>query len=391
MLFEMADEWEMEFAEGAQNALELMQGAAPFDIVVSDMKMPGMDGGSFLHEVARRCPNAVRVVLSGYAENDLVLNTVGNVHQFLAKPIDGDMLIDVLRRALELRSLLEREGLTSVVSSLNSVPSLPAAYSELMEVLQSPGCSIQAIGEVISGDVGMSLKVMQLVNSAFFGLPTKVSDPAHAVSLLGVEVIKALVVSVHVFSRFEYSLSQHFSLEEFTHHSLGVGALAREIAAADGGEQAEVDDALIAGLFHDIGKLIIADNLPRFYDESYEYARDHSETYVHGEEAVHHATHAEIGAYLLGLWAFRDNIVEAVAYHHRPQDCVAQNARVLMAVYVADTLLNAPDCSIETVSSLIDMNYITSLGLGNQLGVWCNLCSKTKQNIVMRDVENTLR
>ena len=318
MLFMMADEWEMEFAESAKAALEKMEHSRPFDVVVSDMKMPGMDGGTFLHEVTQRHPATIRIVLSGYAENDLVFKTIGNVHQFLAKPIEGNVLIDVLQRALALRSVLNKGELVQIVSGLEKLPSLPTAYEELMHVLHSPGCSMQKVGNIIAHDVSMSLKVMQLVNSAFFGLTSHVTDPVHAVSLLGVEVMKALVVSVHVFASFESSQSQYFSLEEFTTHSQAVAGIAKEFARTESYDARAIDDAFIAGLFHDVGKLVLAANKPSFYDASEGYAMSHHDTFMHGEKAMDHTNHAQVGAYLLGLWGFRDDIVEAVAYHHQP-------------------------------------------------------------------------
>lgn len=384
MLFSIENDWDLEFASSGEEALERLSQKS-FDIIVTDMKMPAMDGGTLLAEVARKYPGMIRMVMSGYAEEEMVLKAVENSHQFLAKPVHTDHLVDVLNRGLALLDLLHDERLADIVAGLDSIPSLPSAYMELMKVLNSPGSSIQDVGRIIAKDVAMSAKIMQMVNSAFFGLPVDVKDPVHATNLLGAEVIRALVVSVHVFKTFESRGSKRFSIEQFTKHSLSVGALAKAIAIREGQPQNLVDDAFVSGMLHDVGKLILVSNFPDYYDRSTEYAEAEGLTYVCGEEVIYNATHAELGAYLLGLWGFRDNIVEAVAFHHRPGNCKGTTFSPLTAVHIADAMENEYGAPGGHAMATIHMDYLLKLGLLDKLEDWRQVCLDTQHALVQHD------
>ncbi|MEM8484479.1 MAG: response regulator [Bacteroidota bacterium] len=384
MLFNVDSEWDIDFATDAEEALEKIR-AEPYDMIVSDIKMPGMDGTELLQHVADEFPNMIRMVLSGYPDSDLVMKAAENAHQFLSKPTKQGELVEVLSRSLSLRELLQDKRLSKIVAGLDSIPSLPNVYMELMDILNSPDGSMQAIGKVISKDIAMSAKIMQMVNSAFFGLPVEVKNPVHATNLLGIEVIKALVMTVHVFKSFNSNGSKRFSLEKFTNHCLAVGALAKTVAKFEGQPQDIVDDAFISGMMHDVGKLIVVANFPEYYDQSTIYAESHGLTYALGEEAVYNTTHAEIGAYLLGLWGFRDNIVEAVAFHHRPEDCKGTTFSPLTAVHIADALENEygdPNCR---ALPIIHMDYLNNLGLTEKLGDWRQVCLETQHSLMQND------
>lgn len=384
MLFNVNSEWDIDFAISAVEALEKMR-AEPYDMIVSDIKMPGMDGAQLLQHVSDEFPNMIRMVLSGYPNSDLVLKAAENAHQFISKPTKKGELIEVLSRSLSLRELLQDKRLSKIVAGLDSIPSLPNVYMELMDILNSSDGSMQAVGRVISKDIAMSAKIMQMVNSAFFGLPVEVKNPIHATNLLGIEIIKALVMTVHVFKSFNSNGSTRFSLDKFTNHCLAVGALAKAIAKYEGHAQDIVDDAFIAGMMHDVGKLIVVANFPEYYDQSTVYAESHGLTYALGEEAVYNTTHAEIGAYLLGLWGFRDNIVEAVAFHHRPEGCKGTQFSPLTAVHIADALENEYGDPDSLSLPIIHMDYLNTLGLTENLGDWRKVCLETQHSMMQND------
>ena len=331
---------------GGEAALkELSLGS--FDVVVSDMRMPHMDGAQLLGEVKERYPQVVRIVLSGHSELETILRSVGPTHQYLAKPCDPDKLKAVITRACALRDLLGDNTLRELASQMSSIPSLPKTYTEIVEELQSPEASIQRIGQIVSKDVGMAAKILQLVNSAFFGLRHNVSDPAQAASFLGVDTIKALVLSVHVFSQLKFADVDGLCLETLWNHSALAGALAKRISAEEGGSEQLRGDALTAGLLHDSGKLILAANLPDRYSEVLKVVRDDGVPLWEAERKHLGATHAELGAYLLGLWGLPDPIVEAVAFHHAPSRCPVEGLTPLLAVHVANALLRTPNRSAD--------------------------------------------
>jgi len=378
-LFEMTSEWDMEFADSGQKALEVLE-KAPFDVIVSDMRMPGMDGADLLQEVAKRFPSSIRIILSGHSDEKMIMRSIGQTHQFLAKPLNGNELQETLVRAFALRDLLADTKLKTLISDLRSLPSLPTLYQELMLELQSPDVTMQKLGEIISRDIGMTAKMMQLVNSAFFGLPVHISDPIHAARLLGPESLRALVLSAQVFSKFDRVDSSGLSIEKFTDHSLAVASIAKHIAVSENQKKEIADDALIAGMLHDVGKLILAQNLPETYYKAIACAEDNNITIWEAEQSTIGATHAEVGAYLLGLWGLPDRIVEAVAFHHRPISCVDKSFSPLTAVHVSDVLEHESGGGNDDVApSMINLEYLAKLGLTNQVSEWQEICKKSKQ------------
>src|SRR5580658_9924897 len=180
----MRQQWQMNFIEGGQKALEFMA-ANPVDVIVSDMMMPGMDGAELLTEVMKRQPGAIRIVLSGHTEREAILRLVGPAHQYLSKPCNADELRGAIARAFAMRNLLANEQLKQLATRTESLPTLPALYFQLMEELRKEDSSVERISEIISKDLGMTSKILQLINSAFFGLPQRIADVQEAVIYLG--------------------------------------------------------------------------------------------------------------------------------------------------------------------------------------------------------------
>ena len=363
-------DWETEFAGGGREALALLA-QRPFDVVVTDMRMPEMDGAALLNEVMSLYPQIVRVVLSGHSERELILRSVDAAHQYLAKPCDANHLRGVVTRAMALRAVLADESLRSLVSQLRKIPSMPRVYRELMTQIKDPNTSLNDLGAIVARDVGMTAKILQIVNSAFFGLPRHVPDPVQAVCLLGMDVLKALVMTVHIFAELPLENLGELGLANLWNHSTETGAIAKEIAAALGCERSLCDQALTAALLHDVGKLILAANQTRAYREVLRLAERGTMPCLAAERRVFGATHAEVGAYLLGLWGLPDPTVEAVAFHHRPADCTATAVTPLTAVHVADALQHAgphPDEN-EPLAGL-DIGYLDRLGLADRWPQW---------------------
>jgi putative nucleotidyltransferase with HDIG domain len=337
MLRPSRQRWDLAFATSGSAALELMEQQA-FDIIVSDMRMPGMDGRQLLEEVEKRYPQIVRVVLSGSSGGTEALDGLRPTHQYLSKPCDADTVQDTIQRALKLRELVPEDKVRRLVSRTGSVPSLPSLYVQIMQELSSPDCEIGRVADIIARDAGMTAKILQLANSAFFGLRGRVSTPSDAIFRLGLDVVKALALSVQVFSSFETDHVKRLKLTRVWPHSLTVASLARQVAVMQKAEPGVVDIAFTAGLLHDLGKLILAANVP---DEYHEVLTRAAETQVKDWQAEHIAfgvTHAEVGAYLIGLWGLPDSLVDAIACHHRPGRSTESKFGPLAAVHLADAL-----------------------------------------------------
>jgi HD-like signal output (HDOD) protein/CheY-like chemotaxis protein len=377
MLHSTRNEWDISFAGSGQEALDAAA-AEPFDVIVSDMRMPGMDGSALLNEVRKRYPQTARIALSGQTKKEDILRAVGPVHQFLSKPCDAETLTATISQALALRDLLGDDRLRALLSQMNSLPVLPSLYDELLEELESPDASVKAVERIVSQDIGMSAKVLQLVNSAFFGVRQHVSSPSQAVALLGLDTVKALVLSINVFSEFQGMRAQGLSLDALWRHSVNVAGFAKTIARAEKAGSKTADHAFVAGLLHDVGKLVFATKLPAEYAETLALAAKNGNTLYEAERERFGATHAELGAYLLGLWGFSDPIVEAIAFHHRPDKSPVREFTTLTAVHVANVLeheMNPQGSS--GAASLLDKVYIADLGLTERLSEWKDVCRET--------------
>jgi HD-like signal output (HDOD) protein len=371
MLRSMRNEWEMEFAIGGPAALELLN-AGSFDVIVTDMRMPAMDGAQLLAQVREFHPQIVRIVLSGHSDQEMILSSVGPAHQYLSKPCDAELLKETVRRACALRDLLTNETLTLLVSQMQSLPSLPSLYAEMMQQLESPDPSIKKIGAIISKDPGMTAKILQMVNSAFFGLRRHISNPADAAGLLGLDIVKALVLSIQIFSKFSVPRIPGFSLEELWEHNVAVGSLSKQIAKAEKQNQQLVDDSFTAGLLHECGKLVLAARLPQEYGEMLALTSTEQISMMEAERRIFGATYPEVGAYLLGLWGLPDSIVEAVAFHRSPNQCPGDEFCPLAAVHVADHLLGESDSEGEKngAAAEVDLVYLARLGLDDRMDSW---------------------
>jgi CheY-like chemotaxis protein len=201
MLYALRSEWQMDFVSSAPAALRRMA-ETEFDVLVTDIRMPEMSGIELLTEVVERYPQVIRLVLSGTVELDLTLRSAALAHQYLVKPCDAATLRGKVDHALNLRVMLGDPALKRLISRLPSLPSAPAIYLKLLEALRSPDVSVKEIGTIIEQDIGMTAKILQLVNSAFFGITRRIVTPGEAVAYLGVDAVRAFTLSASAFAQF---------------------------------------------------------------------------------------------------------------------------------------------------------------------------------------------
>jgi HD-like signal output (HDOD) protein len=370
----MRGEWNMNFAEGGAKALDFMS-TQPVDVIVSDMMMPEMDGSQLLNEVTKRHPNTVRIVLSGHAERGAVMRLVGPAHQYLSKPCNAEELRNAIARAFALRDLLCNEQLKQLATRVKCLPSLPALYTQLNEEFQKEEPSLERAGEIISRDIGMTTKILQLVNSAFFGLPQPISRPSEAVMYLGLNTVRSLVLSLQIFSQFDSETGRWFSLDALACHCWITGVAARRVAHEERKDANTQEQCFLAGLLHDVGQLILAVGLPGEYQEVLRTSKSLNRPAWEVEQERFGATHAGVGAYLLGLWGLPNPIIEAVAMHHRPAACAVHEFSPVVAVHVADVFVHQrPGANTEVPPPALDLNHLAQLGLADRIEIWRELC-----------------
>jgi len=369
MLRSMRAEWDMEFVESAEAALRLLA-QKPFDVIVSDMRMPRMNGAELLAEVMKRHPTTVRLILSGYADKDLILKCVGSTHQYLAKPCDAESLKATIARASNLEDSLRNGRLQTLVCQMDHLPSIPSLYMQVVQKSSRSDASVDEIGAIIGRDMGMTAQILKLTNSAFFGLGRQFSSAVEAVAYLGLDTIKSLVLSIHAFSQFDKAETGALKIEALWNHSLQVASSAKRISKLEGQEAKAVEEAFTAGMLHDIGKLVLAVNLPDEYTEVTRLAHTGLELPL-AEHQIFGANHADVGGYLIGLWGLPVPVVEAVALHHAPSRATQPIFSPLTSVHAANVLeWERPNAANGVPAPHFDDKYLGLVGVSSRLEVW---------------------
>lgn len=364
------DQWEMTFEPSAEKALSFLDSNPPsqqIDVIISDIRMPEMDGVTLLKKVQDKHPGIVRIILSGYTEMESALQSVPVAHQFLNKPCEAQKVKEIIERAFELQSTLNNQTVKDVIGKIDQLPVLPTVYKELTTALSDPEVTVKSVASIVEKDVALSSKLLQVVNSAFFGLPRTVSTMASAVSMLGLNMTKNLSLTLKVFHGFEEEAQKiGFSITHFQNHCIQAGQIAKTLLPV----KFEAEAAFLAGTFHDIGKLILATKLQDKFKDIMSRVKHPDEDTCAAEIEVLGITHAEIGAYLLGIWGLPNPIVEAVAHHHKPSRVPHSTLDIMGAVHVANYLAYIKDKKTDKAVSLLDSQFLMDLNLTEKITEW---------------------
>ena len=324
----------MTFLTSAEAALEVLANG-PVDVIVTDMMMPGMDGASLLGEVQDRWPQTVRIVLSGYSSQSASLRSSSVAHQYLSKPCDADTLTAALRTACNLADRLSRPELRRLLGGIETLPSAPHSFLAINAALAEPEACAASVAGVIEQDAGASAKMLQMVNSAFFGLARRVTTVRDAITFLGLTPVRGIVLAGEMAKGLGASAPDLAdAIEMINDHSLAVAAVARELVPPD-----RRLDAFAAGMLHDVGRLALAVSAPALFQRVHDLQTARGEDVTVIEREVLEATHADLGAYLLQLWGLPLALIEPVARHHDP-DAADDPDPIVAAVATAEATVS---------------------------------------------------
>ncbi len=347
MLRTHRDRWDMSFAEGAEAALAALR-ERPCDVIVSDYRMPGMNGAQLLERVRLEYPATARVILSGQTNEDNLLSIMVLAHEFLTKPSSPEQLVATVERLIDVRTTTGT-GTRPDRADVQSLPSPPRTLIELTAALDSEDASARSVGTVIEQDPAATAKVLQLVNSSAYTVGRKISDVGQAVALLGLHTVRGLVLMHDLIRTFDVEGGLPVEwMEGLTIHSVETSRLCRMLA--DGADWES--NAFTAGLLHEVGQLVLASKRPREFAQALDSWRDAGAGPAEPtflcvtESAVIGFSHIDAGADLLRFWGLPDPVIEAVAGHAatvQPAAVVDASSAVALAHMVVETELG-PVC-----------------------------------------------
>jgi HD-like signal output (HDOD) protein/FixJ family two-component response regulator len=368
--------WEMIFASSMAAALEKLA-ERPVDVLVTEVRLTGQKAGEgvkLLDQVRRDHPGVTRIVFTAPGDRDTATRLAGIAHQFLAKPFDVLGLRETLARACTVRELLERPAIRDAVGSISALPVLPALYLELQTALRDPRSDLKQVSAVVERDIGMSAKLLQLVNSAFFGVRSSNGAPIasveQAVMLLGMNTVQHLALASAIFAAYDVRDDFYgFSLSMLQQHALLTARIATRLMTV----KHERDEAFVSALLHDAGKLVLANRFPEAYRRIALQAAREGLPLTLLESAEFGTSHPEVGAYLFGIWGLPTIVVEAVAFHHDPSAAGRSRFDVSGAVHIADVLaheMTTPANDSTGKRAMFDGAYLDAAGLVGKLPAW---------------------
>ncbi len=359
--------WNLRFVPDGAEALAALSNAY-YDVIISELELTDMEAAHLLEQVRESHPGIVRIVLTAGENRGQLMKAMAHAHQLISKPVKSETLRMQISNSLAMRVVLTDSKLHARIAQINSLPTLPGIYNELVAEMQSETASMQRVANLIRQDVSITAKLLQMTNSAFFGLPTRVENPLQAANLLGMDTVKSLVLTAGIFSQFHDAGLPDFSIEKIYDHSLAVGTSARHIANAFGLGRKQAEDALMAGMLHDIGKLVMLTNFRDELSKALAIAKQDSIPLHEAERQVFGVSHCEIGAHLLSLWGLSDLILEAVTLHNTPQLSACPMINVLASVHIANAFdydSKVPDRDPKFTHA--NLEYLSKIGLSAQV------------------------
>jgi HD-like signal output (HDOD) protein len=343
--------------------------ANPPDLILSDQKMPGMQGSQLLEEARLVAPGTLRIMMSGHVSLDK-LTTITSAHQYVAKPFDALQLKKMLERTFAARDRVQNQQLQTVVTSLRSLPSLPQVHHLLLTELENNRGASSVVGQIVAQDAGLSVKVLQLANSPLFGRDYVVSSPSEAVLCLGTSMISAVVLSQSLFKHYHSSAHPEFSLERVWSHSWKTAALAQCYCREQGLPRKVQEEIFLAGLLHETGRLILMDNFPDEFQTACNAAREANSSLGPRLREVFHTAPCEIAAYLLDLWGMPGATVTAVSLLENPAKENSKSFTPSSALYIANNIGARESSPDSFPPDEWDPAYLRSIGCPEDMKSW---------------------
>ncbi|WP_027720911.1 response regulator [Maridesulfovibrio zosterae] len=381
MISPMENRWKTSYACSADEVLNELQ-TRPFDVVATDLNIMGYESDTLLSEIKRRQPGAIRFIISESISSENYLQFVNYAHQFITKPCTSAELIGQIKKSLRLKNIFLNERAAKAIASIEKLPSMPDIYHKLERELKKEDVVISDIGKLIGEDISMTAGLLKLVNSPFFGLFSKVTSPEKAVTLLGLDTLKGLVLGMHLFNS-KGSEKIDFSIKELGKHCQYTGLLGRSIIKAEGGSNDAAENTFLAGFMHDIGKLVLSTSFTDEYATILCIVREADIPIQEAEKDILGFTHAEVGAYLLAIWGFNEEVVEAVYCHHNPYKLGSTDLSPAVAIHVANSFEHELRVTNANYAPhLLNAQWLEQNGFSDKIVGWLQLCAEQMEEAI---------
>ena len=322
-------------SSGAQ-ALKIME-EEQVDLIISDVRMPHMNGYELLKIVKKKYPSTIRVILSGYTDSALIVKIQREslAKRYLYKPWKNQEILKIAEQLFRVEKILKDKNLLEFINKIEYLPSTGMIYNKVNTQIQKD-VSIDEIAKVIESDQSIAAKILQVANSAMYGLKT--GSVQQAISYLGLNNVKYIILSAITFNNVKgkANLRLNNDINMLWKHSVSTNQILTSLYRGIFGKKIpEIYSSL--GLLHDIGKVVLITNFVDRYMKAAESIKDKKDKiYYYEQMSFTDVSHEEIGAYLLNWWELPNGLVEAVLYHHKPLDDNVIDKEIVALLNIAD-------------------------------------------------------
>ncbi|MBK1877830.1 HDOD domain-containing protein [Pelagicoccus mobilis] len=368
--------WTLDCIQSADQGLAAAREHKP-DVVIAALSANDGHGAEILTNFEDIAPDAQLFITATEADKPKLESTFGSSFQYLPSPCPANRLISEIQRCVAIDSWLGNDRIKEIVAKMGEFPSVPSIYLKVVNVLNSKESSAEDIANAIAGDLAISAKILQTVNSSYYGYDEKISDISQAVNILGTNCVKNLVLAIQVFNKMGTSPEHRAITDQLWHHSMSVAVAARRISAHENSSNKAAEEAYSAGLMHDIGKLVLLNSVPEQFEEARKLASDQSISLREAEDQIIGCNHAETGAYLLARWGMPANLTEAVALHHEPINSFGKSFSALAAVHIANAIVHQRQ-NPEHPGATANEEFLADLGKADSWDTWLAVSSGKK-------------
>ncbi len=316
-------------------------------------------------------PNTIRIIIADSDQQLQRLQSTGSAHRYLGQDHGVEDIKLALDNIFGLNEIVSNPKLKSFVHNMHSLPTLPYIYTEIMRKLKNPDITAREIGALIEKDISLTAEILRIVNSSYYAIRNKISEPSQAVVMLGLTAVRDIVLSLFLYNHFKVRNFKGISFKSVWNHSLATAGFARKIAQLNSLNDCNLGEVFVAGLLNCVGMLFMAQEYPEDYFQVVLRAERDRILLLDAEESVFEFNHNEMGAYLMGLWGLSDSIVRAIAFSDTIEKVMEPKINHPLIIYLAkriDFQKHPHWCKGEI--PVIDLERLEGLPYFGEIQIW---------------------